>query len=258
MIIRRNCLFGIVTFILLLTGTLLYGRSYKDYTLKVLESYPHDVSGYTQGLFFHNGILYESTGQYGSSSFRKVDLYSGNVESRIDFPSNYFIEGSCVIDGRVYILTWYEEVCFVYDIETYTPLAQFRYSGQGWGLTTDGESLIMSNGSSVISFRDPMTFLETRSVKVKLEGREISYLNELEYIDGKIWANVYGLDYILIIDPSSGNVEGRVDCRGLLDPHYKNSDVDVLNGIAFNQEEGAIYLTGKYWPKLYRITLIEK
>ena len=258
---RKKSIFGVVLFVLLMlctTGADSYGQSFKDYKLKVDKSYPHDVSGYTQGLFFHNGVLYESTGQYGSSSFRKVDLYSGNIESRIDFPSEFFVEGSCVVENRLYILTWYEELCFVYDINTYDLIAQFQYTGEGWGLTTDGNSLIMSDGTSTISFRDPVTFLQTRQITVKLNGREISYINELEYINGKIWANVYGLDYILIIDPQTGNVDGRVDCKGLLESQYRNSYVDVLNGIAYNPENGKIYLTGKYWPKLYQITLIEK
>ncbi|MBO7203551.1 MAG: glutaminyl-peptide cyclotransferase [Bacteroidales bacterium] len=258
---RKKSLFRAVSFVLLLlctTGAVSYGQSFKDYRLKVKESFPHDVSGYTQGLFFHEGALYESTGQYGSSSFRKVDLNTGNIESRLDFPAEFFVEGSCAIENRLYVLTWYEETCFVYDINTFDLIAQFRYTGEGWGLTTDGNSLIMSDGTSVISFRDPVTFLQTKKITVRLNGREISYLNELEYINGKIWANIYGLDYILIIDPNTGNVEGRVDCNDLLESQYRNSYVDVLNGIAYNPEDGTIYLTGKYWPKLYEIALIEK
>ena len=256
--IRKRGLLSIFVFVLLHRSVCSYAAGFKDYKLKVLESFPHDISGYTQGLFFHNGVLFESTGQYGSSTFRKVDLFSGNIESQIDFDSQYFIEGSCVIENRVYILTWYENTCFVYDIESFTPLTQFHYQGQGWGLTSDGNSLIMSNGSSQIVFRDPLTFFEQRSITVTLDGREITYLNELEYIDGKIWANVYGLDYILIIDPVTGVAEGRIDCRGLLEQKYRNSYVDVLNGIAYNQANGGVYLTGKYWPMLYKVALVEK
>lgn len=230
----------------------------KKYKLKVEESYRHDLSAYTQGLFIHDGMMYESTGQHGESSFRKVDVASGKVLQRIQLPSRYFGEGSCVFEGRAYLLTWHSQVCFVYDIGSFAKLAELRYTGEGWGLATDGTDLIMSDGSSKICFRDPLTFLEKRSVTVKLEGREVDYINELEYIDGKIWANVYGQDQIVIINPKNGKVEGTVDCGGLLESRYKSKNTDVLNGIAYNPENGAIYLTGKYWPRLYKISLMEK
>ena len=248
----------ILVFLLSVAGEISFAQGVKDYRAVVQESFPHDISGYTQGLFFYNGTLYESTGQYGASSFREVDLFTGNILSRTDFPSNYFAEGSCVIDGRLYILTWQEGECFVYDIASMSEMGRFRYDGEGWGLTTDGKSLIMSDGTSTITFRDPMTFFPQRTVRVTLNNREISYLNELEYIGGKIWANVYGLDYVLIINPQNGVVEGRIDCKDLLEPKYRNSYVDVLNGIACNPSDGSIYLTGKYWPKLYKISLKEK
>lgn len=230
----------------------------RKYKLKVEDSYRHDLSAYTQGLFIYNGIMYESTGQYGASSFRKVDMASGKVLKQIQLPSEYFGEGSCVFEGRAYLLTWHSQICFVYDIESFTKLAEFNYTGEGWGLTTDGTDLIMSNGSSKICFRDPLTFLEKRSITVKLEGREINYLNELEYIDRKIWANVYGQDLIVVINPKNGRVEGTIDCSGLLERKYKSKSIDVLNGIAYNSENGFIYLTGKYWPCLYKISLVEK
>lgn len=229
--------------------------SVQEYAVDTKEEIRHDMSAYTQGFFFYDGYLYESTGQYGESSFRKVDPATGKVLRQEVLPARYFGEGSCVFDGRAYILTWYEGTCLVYDIETFTKLAEFPYQGEGWGLTTDGRSLIMSDGTSTLSFRDPMTFLEQRTLTVKDGGREVPFINELEYIDGKIWANIYGLDEIFIIDPVSGSVTGKVNCRGLLDTKYRTSAVDVFNGIAWNPEDGSLYLTGKYWPRMYKVTL---
>lgn len=226
-----------------------------EYVIASKEGVRHDISAYTQGLFFHDGVLYESTGQYGSSSFRKVDHATGRVLENIPFTADYFLEGSCVLNGVAYILTWYEGICFVYDIASMTPVAEFRYEGQGWGLTTDGTSLIMSDGSSKLTYRDPMTFAVQKTVQVTLNGRAANYLNELEYIDGEIWANVYGTDWIYRIDPVSGKVTGRVDCSGLLEAQYRSAAIDVLNGIAFNPADGSVYLTGKYWSRMYKIAL---
>ena len=234
------------------------GGDVTEYEIASKEEIRHDLSAYTQGLFFHDGKLYESTGQYGESSFREVDPATGKVLRKEVLPQEYFGEGSCVLDGRAYILTWYEQTCLVYDIASFTKLAELPYQGQGWGLTTDGRSLIMSDGSSVLSFRDPMTFAEQRTLTVMEGGREVPYINELEYIGGKIWANVYGLDEIFIIDPVSGQVAGRVDCRGLLDAEYRTRAVDVLNGIAWNPADSTLYLTGKYWPRMYKVTIKEK
>jgi len=229
-----------------------------EYGVKVEKSYQHDTGAYTQGLFFFNGDFYESTGQWGESSFRKVNLESGRILSISDFPSTVFIEGSCALGGYVYILTWTNHKCYLYDPVQMTRLAEFNNPREGWGLTTDGKCLIMSDGSSELFFMNPATFTPIRSVKVKLSGKEVSYLNELEYIDGKIWANVYTTDYILIIDPATGEVEGRVDCRGLLPANLKTRQTDVLNGIAYNPADGSIYITGKYWPRLYKISLVRK
>ena len=230
-------------------------KGVKYYKAEVIGSYPHDASAYTQGLFFDNGILYESSGQYGESFFRRVDLNTGATLLRIDPDPGIFAEGSVSMDGLVYLLSWREQVCLVYDIETFNLLSSFSYYGEGWGLTTDGESLIMSDGSSTLVYRDPMTFVERRRVNVTFEGKPVPYLNELEYIDGKIWANVYGLDYIIIIDGESGVVEGRIDCRDLLEKRYRGKGEDVLNGIAYNPVDGAVYLTGKYWPKMYKVRI---
>lgn len=220
---------------------------------KVLSSTNHDVFSYTQGLFFHKGKLYESSGQYGESSVRIVELATGKVLKRKDFPRKYFIEGSCVADGKLYVLTWREETCFVLDPESLSELGQIKYRGEGWGLTTDGKSLIMSNGSPKILFRDTKSFQVEREITVRMDGKELGYLNELEYVDGEIWANVYGSDYIARIDPSTGKVKALIDCRGLLAKELRKPSTDVLNGIALDSSSGAIYITGKYWPRMFRI-----
>ncbi|MCK9629182.1 MAG: glutaminyl-peptide cyclotransferase [Bacteroidales bacterium] len=226
------------------------------YVCRVVESFPHDVNSYTQGLFFHNGQLYESAGQYRQSSFRKVDIKKGTALQSFRFPDNYFAEGSVVLGNYLYILTWMERVVFVYDINTLKPVKQFfNPFAEGWGLTTDGKQLIMSDGSSNLYFMDPLTFVEKGRITVKLNGKKLGQLNELEYIKGEIWANVYQEDYIVIINPKNGVVRAIVDCKNLLPGSMRTQKTDVLNGIAYNPQNDQVYLTGKYWPKLFRISL---
>ncbi len=235
-----------------------FAQKVKEYKLQVVESLPHDKGAYTQGLFFHNGELFESCGQYGSSSFRKVDVKSGKVLRRLNFDAKYFIEGSCVLGNYLYILTWQEHKCFVYDINSWKFLGELYNPREGWGLTTNGKNLILSDGSTKLYFLDPQSFAVIGFKEVTLAGRPVPFINELEWINGDIWANVYTQDFILIIDPATGKVKGRVDCRGLLPSSLRTSSTDVLNGIAFNPTSGEIYLTGKYWPKTYKVKLIEK
>ena len=230
----------------------------KEYKLQVVETLPHDTRSYTQGLFFHNGELYESCGQYGSSSFRKVELRTGKDLRRLNFDSRYFVEGSCTLGDFLYILTWQEHKCFVYDINTFKYLGELYNPREGWGLTTNGKDLILSDGTPHIYFLDPQTFAVRSSRKVTMAGKPLTFLNELEYINGQIWANVYTHDYIVIIDPATGNVTGRIDCKGLLPNSLRKPTTDVLNGIACNPATGEIYLTGKYWPKMYKVKLVEK
>lgn len=232
-----------------------FGQTPKRYTAKVEETFNHDSGSYTQGLYFYKGGLYESAGQYGESSMRQVDLKSGKVLKRYNFERRYFAEGSCVVGGRLYILSWRERTCFVCNPETFERIGTFRYNTEGWGLTTDGKSLIMSDGSDHITFRDPKSFAVTKDIRVTIDGRRLDYLNELEWIDGKIWANVYGTDVIVIIDPTSGIVTGTIDCSGIYPEKTRKPSCDVFNGIAYNPADGKIYVTGKYWPKMYRITL---
>lgn len=229
-----------------------------QYRLDVVAEYPHDITAYTQGLFFHDGQMYESTGQYGSSTLRKVDLQTGIPSQTVSFNEKYFLEGSVVFEGTLYLLTWDSNIVFAYDPETLEYKKAWSYPREGWGITTDGEVLIASEGSSWLYFMDA-DLKHIRKVQVKLnDGRAVNWLNELEFIDGKIWANVYTTDEIVIINPETGRVEGVVDCRGLLPADMRKPDTDVLNGIAYDPSDGKIYLTGKNWPKLYEVRLIEK
>ena len=225
--------------------------------VKVVKEYPHDVTSYTQGLFFRDGQLYESTGQKGSSTFRKVDLETGKALRRLDFNERYFVEGSAVLGDNLYILTWMSRVAFIYDINTLGYKATLSYPRQGWGLTTDGESLIASDGSSSLYFLDGDLRVK-RTLKVRLHGRPLNYLNELEYIDGRIWANVYTRNMIVTIDPESGNVDTVIDCTGLLPEKLKTPQTDVLNGIAYDDRTGKLYLTGKNWPRLFEVVIEDK
>lgn len=224
------------------------------YKIEVVKAYPHDTRSYTQGLFWHDGSLYESTGLNGKSTFRKVDLQSGKALTKLPFNKKYFVEGSVILGDNLYILTWTNKVIFIYDANTLEYRSTYSYPREGWGLTTDGKSLISSDGSSRIYFLTPELKFE-RSINVTLNGRAVRYLNELEWIDGRIWANVYTTDTIVIINPDTGIVEATVDCEGLLPERLRTSDTDVLNGIAIDSE-GRIFLTGKNWPELYEVKLV--
>ena len=227
----------------------------KQYKVEVVKEYPHDTGAYTQGLFFNGGRFWESTGQFGESSFREVELATGKVLSKMDFQRKYFGEGSVMLNGKLFILTWTNKVAFVYDAATLEYKQTYSYPREGWGLTTDGKSLIASDGSSRLYFLSE-EFRQERYVNVTMDGRPVRNLNELEYIDGKVWANVYTTDMIVIIDPKDGKVEASVDCSGLLPRNLRTPSTDVLNGIAQDPDSGKIYLTGKYWPRLYEVKLV--
>ena len=229
----------------------------KVYGIEVVAEYPHDTDAYTQGLYFDEDKLYESTGLHGKSTFRKVDLESGEVIKRLDFDKKYFVEGSVRFKDNIYILTWDSRIAFVYDAKTLEYKSSWKYPREGWGLTTDGRQLIASDGSANLYFLDE-NFAQKDKKLVTIENRPVRWLNELEYIDGKVWANIYTTDEIVIINPKTGKVEGVVDCRGLLPKSLRKPSTDVLNGIAYNPDTRKIYLTGKNWPKLYEIKLVEK
>lgn len=249
---KRIILFAVA---LLLAFAACSASAPKQYGLKVVKEYPHDREAYTQGLFFYGGELYESTGQTGKSSFRKLDLESGKVLRKLEFDKKYFGEGSVMLDGRMYMLTWTNNVAFVYNAQSLKYEKTCAYPREGWGLTTDGKDLIASDGSAFLYFMDK-DFQVKRKLKVMMGERPVRLLNELEWIDGKIWANVYTTDMILIINPSSGKVEGVIDCGGLLPQSLRRRDTDVLNGIAV--KDSRIFLTGKNWPRMYEVRLVEK
>ena len=243
-------------FLVLLAAVSCGTTKVQEYKVKVVREYPHDITSYTQGLFFHGDTLYESTGQWGESTFRTVDLATGEALTRMDFSRQYFIEGSIIFGDTLYILTWTNNLVFLYDAATLEYKATVAYPRQGWGITTDGKQLISSDGSSYLYFMDADLNVIRRQ-RVTKDGKPVFDLNELEYIDGKVWANVYTTDTIVIINPADGVVEATIDCRGLLPYKERTRDTDVLNGIAVDKE-GRIFLTGKYWPKMYEIELIKK
>lgn len=247
---RINSIIGLVAGLLISACS---SAQVKEYKVKVTAEYPHDAHAYTQGLFFHDGVLYETTGQWGESSIRTVDLETGKVTAIKKLSSKYFGEGSAILGDDLYVLTWTNKLAFRYDAKTLTYKATLPFPREGWGLTTDGKQLIASDGTSTLYFLDS-NLKVLRRLRVTLRDRSLQYLNELEWIDGKIWANVYTSDMIAIINPSNGKVEATVDCRGLLPASLRTKDTDVLNGIAVDSE-GHIYLTGKNWPRMYRIEL---
>lgn len=254
----KNCraIYSLVIIVLSLLASSCVNAKVRQYKAQVVAEYPHDRTSYTQGLFFYDGQMYESTGLNGKSTFRKVDIRTGKALYRLNFDRRYFLEGSVEKDGNIYMLTWQNNVAFVYDAKTLKYKKSYSYPREGWGLTTDGKSLIASDGSANLYFLDD-DFRTARKVTVRLNGRPVNDLNELEYIDGKIWANVYLTDLIVIVNPADGNVEATVDCSGLLPSRLRYDDTDVLNGIAYNPQNGKIYLTGKNWCRLYEIKLAE-
>lgn len=223
---------------------------------RVVRSFSHNTGAFTQGLVFYEGKLYESTGQYGSSSLRQVELETGFVVQIKQIAPDRFGEGIAVIGDRVFMVTWRSHTGFIFDRESFAVLGEFSYSGEGWGLTCDGERLIMSDGTSTLRYLDPVTFQETGTVTVTLGGTPLLNLNELEYVQGEIWANVWRADRIARISPETGQVIGWIDLTGLLNPGDWTESVDVLNGIAFDSETGRIFVTGKLWPQLFEIELI--
>lgn len=225
----------------------------ETWTYKVVAKYPHDPNAFTQGLVFHKGRLFEGTGKKGESSLREVDLASGKVEKFVPLDEHYFGEGITVLDNRIYQLTWQNRLAVVYDADTFTVEKTFPYSGEGWGLTTDGKHLLMSDGSATIRFIDPKTFEVVKRVTAKTSPGKVGKLNELEYVKNEIWANVWYEDRIARISPDDGEVLGWIDLSTLYPKQLRNSTEDVLNGIAYDAEKDRVFVTGKNWPQLYEI-----
>ena len=226
------------------------------YTYKVMATFPHSRTSYTQGLQIVDGELWEGTGEYGTSRILRVDLASGKaLQSRAN-SADEFGEGITVLGDKIYQLTWTNGKLHVYDRKTLKRLATHTYKGEGWGLTTDGEKLYMSDGTSTIRILDPATLKQVGSFKVTLQGQTLNLLNELEWINGKIWANVYTTDQIVIINPKNGVIEGIIDLRGILPAREYDNRTDVLNGIAYDKATKRIFVTGKNWSKLFEIKII--
>ena len=229
------------------------------YGYMIKNTYPHDPKAFTQGLFFKDGYLYETTGLEGRSSLRKVDLSSGKVLQKKELAHEFFGEGSAPVGNEIATLTWTSHVGFVYDQKTFALKRRFNYPGEGWGLASDASHLYMSDGSNQIRVLDPQSFEEKSRITVTAEGKPLNRLNELEVVDGQIYANVWGSDVIARIDPASGNVVGWIDLTGLLPPAQRGTDsVDaVLNGIAYDSKRHRLFVTGKLWPKLFEIELVK-
>jgi glutamine cyclotransferase len=227
------------------------------YTFRVVEKHPHDPDAFTQGLVYHNGVLYEGTGLYGDSSIRIVEQETSEILRKVDLSQSYFGEGLTILNDKVYQVTWREHTGFVYDLEL-DEESTFSIPNEGWGLTEDGTHLILSDGTSTLSFIDPQTMKIVETVTVTYEGDEVTLINELEYIEGKVYANIWQTDDIAVIDPSTGNVVSWIYLTGLQNELDTTEGIDVLNGIAYDRETGKIYVTGKQWPNLFEIQLIPK
>jgi len=225
---------------------------------KIVNTYPHDTNSFTQGLIFDKGVLYESTGLNGHSAVKIVDLKTGKTLKSHELPDNYFGEGIAIIENKIIQLTWRSKTGFVYDKKTLKLIKKFSYQTQGWGITYDGKYLIISDGSAVLYFMDPNTFKVVGTLEVHGDSGKVSKLNELEYINGEIYANIWGIEKIARINPKTGRVTAWINLSGLLSDQDKKNRVDVLNGIAFNSDKGSLFVTGKLWPKLFEIELVPK
>jgi glutamine cyclotransferase len=225
------------------------------YTYEIVNVLPHDRGAFTQGLVYRDGTFLESTGLNGESSLRKTDLKTGAVVKEVKLSEQYFAEGLALRRGKLFQLTWRDQKAFVYDAGDFKLEHEFTYAGEGWGLTTDGASLIMSDGTSRIRFLDPATFAEKKRIDVQLRGRLVDRLNELEYVKGRILANVWGSDDVVQIDPTTGRVTGVIDFSGLLPVQDRDRDTDVLNGIAYDATGDRLFVTGKRWPRIFEVRL---
>ncbi len=221
---------------------------------EVVNNFPHDPSAFLQGLVWHNGF-FESTGQFGRSSLRRVEYPTGKVLQRVNLDEQYFGEGLAMVDNRLIQLTWQSRRGFVYDRDSFKQLREFEYDTEGWGLTYDGKSLILSDGTDVLTFIDPDSFKPSRKLSVKFNGKALRELNELEYIDGEIWANVWHSDRIVRIDPASGQVKSYLNLAGILPQSEKSDPEAVLNGIAYDAKGKRIFVSGKLWPRIFEIRL---
>ena len=235
------------------------GAAIPVYGYKVVHVYPHDISAYTEGLFYKDGFLYEATGEAGESTVRKVELQTGKVLQRYDVPPQYFGEGIVDWKGKLMQLTWKSQIGFVHDLNTFKLERTFAYPGEGWALTRDSKQLYMSDGSSILRILNPDTLAQTGSIAVTADGVPVTNLNELEWVKGTIYANIWLTSKIALIDPATGHVTGWLDLARLLDISQLPEPVnDVLNGIAYDAKHDRLFVTGKRWPKLFEIKLVKQ
>lgn len=225
------------------------------YGYEVVNTFPHDPDAYTQGLVYYEGKFLESTGRQGKSSLRNVELETGKVLKQVDVPTPYFAEGITLLNGKIYQLTWQHHIGFIYDAATFKKLREFSYEGEGWGLTNDGNSLILSDGTDRIRFLDPSTFKVQKTIAVLDKRVPVARLNELEFIRGEIYANVWTEDRIARIDAKTGQVTGWIQLAGLIPRTELHDEEAVLNGIAYDQAHDRLFVTGKLWPKVFEIRL---
>ena len=253
-----NFMFRIAAAALLLCATLAAAaQEPRVYGYRVVNTYPHEITAFTQGLIYRDGHLWEGTGKKGLSRLARIDLETGELRQQVPLASRYFGEGIEMIGDRIYQLTWRANMVFVYDRESLGQLETHYNAREGWGLAWDGEHLILSDGSASLQFIDPEGFVPVREIEVTVEGQPLNRLNELEYIDGEIWANVWQTDFIVRIDPASGVVNSSVDLTGLSARTELGSSEAVLNGIAWDSENRRLFVTGKHWANLFEIELAE-
>ena len=226
------------------------------YGFRVLGAFPHDRRAFTQGLVYQDGVLYESTGLYGQSSLRRVELETGRVLRQVTVAPEYFAEGLAIVGTRLIQLTWQSKVGFVYDKETFKRIGTFDYATEGWGLAYNGTHLVMSDGSDTLHLLDPVSLKEVKQIKITAAGEPVTRLNELEFVDGEVWANIWQTDRIARIDLATGSVRSWIDLSGLLGPEDRREPVDVLNGIAYDASGKRLFVTGKLWPRLFQIELV--
>jgi len=223
----------------------------------VVNSYPHDIKAFTQGLFYDSGVLYESTGQETESSLREVELTTGRIIRQLNIDASLFGEGITLCKGRIFHVTWRSKVGFVYEKETFKQINKIYYPTEGWGLTTFEDRIVMSDGTNILYFYEPEMFTSVSRIEVFDNEKKVDNLNELEYINGEIWANIWMEDRIARIDPVSGKVNAYIDLKGLFPPNERNPEAEVLNGIAYDPATKRIFVTGKRWSKLYEIRITE-
>jgi len=250
---------------LLLVGVVIVSLSYSlltrpeepdtEHAYTIVNTFPHDPEAFTQGLVYHEGRLYEGTGLRGQSSVRIVELETGEITKIHRLPPDYYGEGITIHGDTIIQVTWQSRVGFIYDMDSLEALDNFSLSTEGWGLTSDGASLILSDGTPTLRFLDPETFQETRTIEIRDDDEQVSLINELEYINGEIFANIWQTDMIARIDPVSGSVLGWLDLSGLREHIAEDASIDVLNGIAYDDETGHLFVTGKLWPLLFEIEL---